>query len=319
MAITLPTPGQTNWDTPLNDALFELQQDITDGANLYVTRVTADALYAKVNDARITNALSKIANLAELNNIPEARSNLGLGNSATRAVGTSSSTVSQGDAVPNHVAATDPHGDRAYADQNFLSVNGGVVTGAVTLASGALTLQAGGLTVANGTTTLNGAVNVNGNIVVAGGVIANYGASSASRVVATAVGGDNFDRWHALASGFQEWSDGTTTPDVNLYRRTTDQLATDNDFVINGSGKGLRIKEGGAGAKMGAVNLVGGTVVVNTTAITNNSRVFLTNQGQVGTAGILRMSAKTAGTSFTITSSSASDASLVAWMIVEPA
>lgn len=319
MAITLPTPGQTNWDAPLNDALFELQQDITDGANLYVLRVTADSLYARVNDARITNALSKIANLAELNNIPEARSNLGLGTSATRNVGTSSSTVSQGDAVPNHVAATDPHGDRAYADQNFLSVNGGVVNGAVTMATGTLTLQAGGLTVANGTTTLNGAVTVTGGIVSSGGPYANYGASSASRVYVAAVGGDNFDRWHTLASGYQEWSDGTTNPDVNLYRRSAGQLATDSDVVINAAGKGLRIKEGGAGAKMGAVNLVGGTVVVNTTAITNTSRVFLTNQGQVGTAGILRMSAKTAGTSFTITSSSATDASLVAWMIVEPA
>lgn len=318
MAITLPTPGQTNWDVPLNDALFELQQDITDGANLYVTRVSADALYAKVNDARITNALSKIANLAELNNIPEARSNLGLGTSATRDVGTTSSTVSQGDAVPNHVAATDPHGDRAYADQNFLSVNGGVVNGAVTMSTGTLTLQAGGLTVSNGTTTLNGAVTVTGGIVSSGGPYANYGASTSSRVYAAAVGGDNFDRWHLLANGYHEWSDGTTTPDTNLYRSGTNILATDDDFAINAAGKGLKVKEG-TNARMGTATLVAGTIVVANTSVTANTRIFLTVQTAGGTQGFLRVSARTAGTSFTITSTAVSETSTVAWLLVEPA
>jgi hypothetical protein len=298
--------------------LFELQQDITDGANLYVTRVAADTLYARVNDARITNALSKIANLAELNNIPEARSNLGLGNSATRDVGTSSSTVAQGDAVPLHVAATDPHGDRAYADQNFLSVNGGVVNGAVTLTTGALTLQAGGLTVTNGTTTLNGAVSVNGNIVVAGGVVSNYGASVGSRAFVTAVGGDNFDRWHILSNGFQQWSDGTTTPDTNLYRASANVLATDDDFAITTAGKGLKVKEG-TNARMGTATLVAGTIVVANTSVTATTRIFLTVQTAGGTQGFLRISARTAGTSFTITSTSVSETSTVAWLLVEPA
>lgn len=318
MAITLPTPGQTNWDTPLNDALFELQQDITDGANLYVTRVIADTLYARVNDARITNALSKVANLAELNNIPEARSNLGLGTSATRDVGTSSITVSQGDAVPLHVVANDPHGDRAYADGNFLSVNGGVITGAVTMATGTLTLQAGGLTVANGTTTLTGAVSITGNLVTAGGVISNYGASSASRVFASAVGGDNFDRWHTLANGFQEWSDGTTVPDTNFGRTAVATLGTNSDFAITAAGKGLKVKEG-TNARMGTATLVAGTLVVANTSVTATTRIFLTVQTAGGTQGFLRISARTAGTSFTITSTSVSETSTVAWLLVEPA
>lgn len=317
MAITLPTPGQNNWDVPLNSALTELQQDINDGATTYVARVVADSLYAKNNDTRITNALSKTNNLSELTNIPLARNNMGLGTSAVRDVGTSSTTVAQGDAVPNHVAATDPHGDRAYALANFLSVNGGTINGALTITSGALTLQAGGLTT-NGTTTLNGAVTLTGNFVQTGGVISSYGASGASRGLSVAIGGDAADRWHVLSSGYQEWSDGTLAPDTNLYRASANVLATDDDFAVNVAGKGLKVKEG-TNAKMGTAVLVAGTVTVSTTAVTANSRIFLTNQAAGGTPGFLRVGTKTAGTSFTIVSSSNTDTSTIAWFIVEPA
>lgn len=317
MAITLPTPGQTNWDVPLNDALFSLQQDITDGANIFVTRVNADLLYARNNDARITNALSKVANLAELNNIGEARSNLGLGNSATRNVGTTSSTVAQGDAVPNHVAAVDPHGDRAYADQNFLSVNGGVVNGAVTITTGTLTLQAGGLNVANGSSSFTGPVSITGNLLQSGGFLVTYGASTSSRSLAAAVGGDGSDRWHVLSGGTLEWADGASGPDTNLYRSAANVLATDDDFSINAAGKGLKVKEG-TNAKMGTAVLAAGTVVVSNTSVTANSRIFLTSNVPGGTPGWLRVSSRTAGTSFTILSSSNTDTSTVAWMLVEP-
>jgi hypothetical protein len=71
---------------------------------------------------------------------------------------------------------------------------------------------------------------------------------------------------------------------------------------------------------MGLATLVAGTVTVSTTAVTANSRIYLTGQGDTaGTEGWLRVSARSAGTSFTITSSSGTDTSTVAWMIVEPA
>jgi hypothetical protein len=70
---------------------------------------------------------------------------------------------------------------------------------------------------------------------------------------------------------------------------------------------------------MGRATLAAGTVTVNTTAVTANSEIFLTCQTPGGTPGFLRVSARTAGTSFTITSSSSTDTSVVAWMIVEPA
>ena len=78
------------------------------------------------------------------------------------------------------------------------------------------------------------------------------------------------------------------------------------------------IKEG-TNAAMGVATLVAGTVVVNNTRITANTRIFLTIQSPAGTLGVVYVSARTAGTSFTITSTSILDTSTVAWMIVEPA
>lgn len=83
------------------------------------------------------------------------------------------------------------------------------------------------------------------------------------------------------------------------------------------AGKGLFLREGGAGAKMGTATLVAGTVTVNTTGVTANSRIFLTCLTPGGAPGFLRVSAVVAGTSFTITSSSGTDTSVVAWIIVE--
>lgn len=90
------------------------------------------------------------------------------------------------------------------------------------------------------------------------------------------------------------------------------------NIAVTVAGGGFLIKEG-TNAKMGAATLVAGTVTVNTTAVTANSRIYLTSQADGGTVGFQRISARSAGTSFTITSSNVLDTSTVAWMIVEPA
>ncbi len=87
--------------------------------------------------------------------------------------------------------------------------------------------------------------------------------------------------------------------------------------VIN-TGSGIRVAEG-SNAKQGTVTLVAGSATVANTNVTANSRIFLTSQVDGGTPGFLRVSTRTAGTSFTITSSSNTDTSTVAYEIFEPA
>ena len=81
--------------------------------------------------------------------------------------------------------------------------------------------------------------------------------------------------------------------------------------------KALRVLEAGTAATSGVATLSSSTVTVNTTAVTANSRIYLTPQANTIT-GALRVSARTPGTSFAITSSVAAEAGAVAWMIVEP-
>lgn len=92
------------------------------------------------------------------------------------------------------------------------------------------------------------------------------------------------------------------------------------DIKIGTAGKGFYVKEG-ANATMGVATLVAGTVVVATTKVTANSRIQLTAQvlGTVTVPKAIAVTARTAATSFTITSADATDTSTVAWQIVEPA
>jgi Pectate lyase superfamily protein len=86
---------------------------------------------------------------------------------------------------------------------------------------------------------------------------------------------------------------------------------------VNVAGFGLAVKEG-SNCKQGVATLVAGTVTVANTAVTATSRIFLTAQSPGGTAGFLTVSARTAGTSFTILSSNVADTSVVAYEIIEP-
>ena len=78
---------------------------------------------------------------------------------------------------------------------------------------------------------------------------------------------------------------------------------------------GLKVAEG-ANAKQGVATLSAGTVTVSNTSVTATSRIFLTAQDN-NTTGALRVSAQTAGTSFTITSSNSGDSGVVAYEIFE--
>lgn len=130
--------------------------------------------------------------------------------------------------------------------------------------------------------------------------------------------GDSQLRYSVNANGDIVWGSGAATGDVTLARGAANRLDVSTaDLRIATVGRGLRVAEG-SNAKMARATLVAGTVTVANTSITANSEVFLTCQTPGGTPGFLRVSARTAGTSFTILSSSNTDTSVVAWMIVEP-
>jgi hypothetical protein len=81
---------------------------------------------------------------------------------------------------------------------------------------------------------------------------------------------------------------------------------------------GLTVKEG-ANAKQGVATLVAGTVTVSNTSVTATSRIQLTVQslGTVTAPKAVAVTARTAGTSFTITSADNTDTSVVAYEIFE--
>jgi hypothetical protein len=97
-------------------------------------------------------------------------------------------------------------------------------------------------------------------------------------------------------------------------------LQTGGDLIVGNAGNGLLVKEG-TNARLGTATLSSGAATVTTSAVTANSRIFLTpqNLSGVGTPQPIGVSARVAGTSFTITSASSSDTSTIGWMIVEPA
>lgn len=96
------------------------------------------------------------------------------------------------------------------------------------------------------------------------------------------------------------------------------KLDVTGNIQLNTAGNKLLIKEG-TNASLGVETLVAGTKTVNTTAVTANSRIFVTIQTVGGTPGVLYIGTRVAGTSFDIVSTSGSDTSTVAWWIVEPA
>lgn len=116
---------------------------------------------------------------------------------------------------------------------------------------------------------------------------------------------------------------GSITAGTTLTATLGAITATNGNLVLGTAGNKILSTSVGtttaAGANsFGSVALVGGTATVATTAVTANSLIFLTCQalGTVVVASALAVTAKTAGTSFVITASQATDTSTIAWMIV---
>lgn len=114
-------------------------------------------------------------------------------------------------------------------------------------------------------------------------------------------------------------SGGTLTGALSISGALSAYSVTANfgNMDVSAVGGGLRVAEG-SNAKQGVATLAAGTVTVADTAVTANSRIFLCCQTPGGTPGWLQVSARVAGTSFTILSSSSLDTSVVAYEIFEP-
>lgn len=114
----------------------------------------------------------------------------------------------------------------------------------------------------------------------------------------------------------------------NLVCTNSDEWVAGTDDATNRmalSGNVLRVNGLNVGTgtniaqiKHGRAVLIGGTVTVADASVTANSRIFVCGAVDGGTPGWLRVSARSAGVSFTITSSSGTDTSTVDWLVINP-
>lgn len=121
-----------------------------------------------------------------------------------------------------------------------------------------------------------------------------------------------------IGSGGTYWwcVNSTTTATMTL---TSTNLSMTGNVKLTTAGNGLYVKEG-TNATMGRATLVAGTVTVSTTKALTTSEIFLTVQSLGGVAAPVgvAVTARVNATSFTITSASALDTSVVSWIIIEP-
>jgi hypothetical protein len=182
-------------------------------------------------------------------------------------------------------------------------------------------LPAGVLEASNGTLNFASTVTLsNSSAAIVKGSLSAQPSASTSTVLSGNVGGSQtFDNFRLTGDGKIAAGTGSASRDTSWGRIAAAQFGSaDSDIVAALAGKGFRIKEG-TNAKMGTATLSGGSVTVSNTSVTSTSRIIAFSQADGGTPGWLRCSARTAGTSFTITSSSASDTSTIMWILFETA
>ena len=110
-------------------------------------------------------------------------------------------------------------------------------------------------------------------------------------------------------------ADGLTTANFLGPHNVTGAVGVTGNLTLAAAGNKFLITVG-ANASCGTSGaLVGGTLVVATTACTANSIIFLTHHTPAGTSGILS-SVLNPGVGFTINSTNALDTSLVNWLII---
>lgn len=181
----------------------------------------------------------------------------------------------------------------------------------------AAALTAGSLTISGAFTTSGSMMSLTNTATTASSPILYIAAAAADAVAGVEVTGDTNQRFKFDCNGKHSWGPGNAGSDCFMSRQAAGIMQfTSCSLDVATGGQGLQVSENGTGPKQGTATLTAGTVVVSNTNVTANSRIFLTPQDN-NTTGALRVSARTAGTSFTITSSNAGDTGKVAYEIFE--
>ncbi|MCA1567233.1 MAG: hypothetical protein LC803_16590 [Acidobacteria bacterium] len=291
------------------------------------TRSAGDLSSGTLPDARFPSTLPALSgvNLTSLN-----ASNLASGTVSTARLGSgtaSSSTYLRGDqtwaALPASVGGSGTAGTLAkfatattLAD-SIISESGGKVGIGVAPDAGLSLALASNLGV--GTT---GQIQVVGNYagsgeIPAGGYVGSAGSSSISLIpssTAATAGAKATIVYHNGASWYSA-VDVANVAGGGTTRGTLSLMKSGGAVEIGGTTKQGANGTAVALERLGTCTLVAGACTVSDTNVTASSRIFLTAQDNNST-GALRISARTAATSFTITSSNAADNGLVAWHLV---
>lgn len=162
--------------------------------------------------------------------------------------------------------------------------------------------------------------------------VTGFGAGSAT-IFGAGTTGDTFPRVELDADGGVRFGPGGgSSNDVRIFRSSpgTINIGSGGNALLNVPllaitagfcdvttvGKGYSTAEG-SNAKQGTAVLVAGTVTVANTSTTATSRILATGQVAGGTPGGVNVSTRTAGTSFTLTSTNAADTSTVGYEMFE--
>jgi hypothetical protein len=124
------------------------------------------------------------------------------------------------------------------------------------------------------------------------------------------VASNNLTNATAIGNG----SSVATSNTIQLGNTDVTDVKTNGSISMTKAGAKINILTG-TNASAGTATLVAGTAVVSTTAVTANSIILLTAQSGVSTS-VVKISARTPGTSFTILAAGLSDTAVIGWLII---